>query len=1028
MADKFSDLEKQIRDLNDKINRLGGKSFSNIDDILKSINGNVKDANAYISQMNAEAEFLENAFDNISTSLKNALNDLNKQSDLVRQVNKSYNKLESISRQIVDHQKNENILSLQKLKTLQKQSQEEVKNLRAKRDALEQEAKNNQLVGKQLEYYNEINDALNKETGILKDINSLIEKEVKLEQKRNSNLGITGGIFKGIHKSMKDIGIESEAFDRINVSMREAAANGNAFSTITAGIKSTAGELVSSFEDTAVQVAIISKTFNFLKGVLFAWSENTFKIQQSLGISYAEAENLNRSLNTAFMTSKGLLSTQEDLVKAQLALSEYSGLNVQYSAKTLDNFTRLTQVAGLTTEEAGKLQEYSDLTGKSTDDLYDSMGKVNKGILNNKKVMSQVLKIDGQMAANYKNNPVLLAKAVTQVNKLGISMEQAQKMSQSLLNFESSIEDELSAELLTGQNLNLERARSLALQGKSAESAAELLKQTGGLSKFQNMNVIQQEALAKSMGMTTDELANQLVKAEQYKNLKNGDAKLLQDKIQKLKEAGKIEEANALEKQALESKNVALSEQQLSDQAKMDKAMQSMKQSFVGIIAPFIGPLSKAVEKLAQFMQNPIVKTIAGIAGALLAAGGLALSVMSLIKLVKGAFGGGVKKVFVTNMGGGMGDDDSSLPNVGRNKTGMKIFKSLSKLVGGKKTWVGRGLRSLAAYMGKSGATSGLGDVANLASKGFKGANFLGKAGSALSKTGPMLAKTLKFLGPIGAVADLGMGAYSGAQAGSMSKEEQKAAGIRQGMSSTEGGIAGFMTGGAEKGSVMSEYVGIEKGSGADEAMGVAGAAGRGALVGAMFGPLGAGIGGLVGGIAESVKLLANPDSQLRKTISGWGDSISDFNTVTKETLKGWGSSMGNYFSNILGDIKKRASAVWGDIKSKGSVILGDIKKRASAVWGDIKSSNIGSSISNGVSNVEDFFGLAEGGIVTGPTKALIGEAGQSEAVIPLNQFYAKLDQLIAAVSNPQTSNGMVIKLDGQKVGEALRLGTRAVQ
>lgn len=1015
MADKFSDLEKQIRDLNDKINRLGGKSFSNIDDILKSIKGNVKDANAYISQMNAEAEFLENAFDNISTSLKNSLNDLKGQSDTVRQVNKSYNKLESISRQIVDHQKNENILSIQKLKTLQKQSQEEINALKLKKEALENLGK---LTGKNKAYHKEITDALNEETGILKDINSLIEKEIKLEQKRNSNLGITGGIFKGIHKSMKDIGIESEAFDRINTSMREAAANGNTFSTITAGIKSTAGELVSSFEDTAVQVAIISKTFNFLKGVLFAWSESTFKIQQSLGISYAEAENLNRSLNTAFMTSKGLLSTQEDLVKAQLSLSEYSGLNVQYSAKTLDNFTRLTQVAGLTTEEAGKLQEYSDLTGKSTDNLYDSMGKVNKGILNNKKVMSQVLKIDGQMAANYKNNPILLAKAVTQVNKLGISMEQAQKMSQSLLNFETSIEDELSAELLTGQSLNLERARSLALQGKSAESAAELLKQTGGLSKFQNMNVIQQEALAKSMGMTTDELANQLVKAEQYKNLKTADSKLLQDKIQKLKEAGKIEEANALEKQALASGQVALSEQQLSDQAKMDKAMQSMKQSFVGIIAPFIGPLSKAVEKLAQFMQNPIVKTIAGIAGALLAAGGLALSVMSLIKLVKGAFGGGVQKVFVTNMdGGGGGMDGGSLS--GRGGTGMKVTKGLSKLFGGKKTMAGRGLRNLAAYMGKSGVTSELGDVASLASKGSKGAGFLGKAGSALSKTGPMLAKTLKVLGPLGAVADLGMGAYSGAQAGSMSKEEQKAAGIRQGMSSTEGGIAGFMTGGAEKGSVMSEYVGIEKGSGADEAMGVAGAAGRGALVGAMFGPIGAGIGGLVGGIAESVKLLANPDSQLRKTIGGWGDSISEFASSSGETIKGWGSSMGNYFSGIFSKIGELAPKVWDDIKSKGSVIMGSLSETAS---------NIGSSISNGVSNVGDFFGLAEGGIVTGPTKALIGEAGQSEAVIPLNQFYAKLDQLIAAVSNPQTSNGMVIKLDGQKVGEALRLGTRAVQ
>ena len=42
---------------------------------------------------------------------------------------------------------------------------------------------------------------------------------------------------------------------------------------------------------------------------------------------------------------------------------------------------------------------------------------------------------------------------------------------------------------------------------------------------------------------------------------------------------------------------------------------------------------------------------------------------------------------------------------------------------------------------------------------------------------------------------------------------------------------------------------------------------------------------------------------------------------------------------------------------------------------------------------------FASGGIVTAPTRALIGEAGR-EAVIPLDQFYAKLDQLVASMDN----------------------------
>ena len=1006
MADKFSDLEKQIRDLNDKINRLGGKSFSNIDDILKSIKGNVKDANAYISQMNAEAEFLENAFDNISASLKNALNDLKGQSDTVRQVNKSYNKLESISRQIVDHQKNENILSIQKLKTLQKQSQEEINALKLKKEALENLGK---LTGKNKAYHKEITDALNEETGILKDINSLIEKEIKLEQKRNSNLGITGGIFKGIHKSMKDIGIESEAFDRINTSMREAAANGNTFSTITAGIKSTASELKESFFDVSVSAAIIAKTFTTLKNIAFAYSETIFETQKALGTSYKNARELTNNLYDSWENTKGLYSTFQDLHKAQMALNSSTGTYNAYGVKALDNYTKLTEVAGLTGEEASKLQEYGDLYGKSSEEVYNNIGKTQKGLLSNKNVLSQVLKIEGQLAAQYGNDEKRLAKAVVQANKMGLSLEQAKNAASSLLDFEQSIENEISAELLTGKSLNLEKARGLALQGDSAGAAEEMLKQVGGIDKFNKMNVIQQEQIAKSMGMNADEMANALVKKKQYESLDKNQSEILKNRVAELKAAGKIEEANALEKSAIEQGNVELAAQQASDTMKVQKAMDNAKAAFMKGIAPIVESISNLLTRVMKTISdNPWIKSVLKVIGTGVAIAAAVASLAAIGNIISKAFGGGVQKVYVTNMGEGGGGGGSSFS--GRGGAGMKLTKGLSQLFGGKKTMIGRGLRSTAAYLGKSGGITS--DILGAASKGSKGAGFLGKAGSAL-------AKGAKVLGPAGALLDLGLGTFQGAQAGSMSKEEQKSAGIRQGMGSTEGGIAGFLTGGAEKGSMLSSYAGIEKGSGADEAMGVAGAAGRGALVGAMFGPIGAAVGAGVGAIAETVKLLVNDESQLRKTISGWGESISEFASSSGETLKGWGSSMGDFFSSTFSKIGDMASSAWGGIKSLGSNIMGGISGAASS---------IGSSISNGVSNVGDFFGLAEGGIVTGPTKALIGEAGQSEAVIPLNQFYAKLDQLIAAVSNPQTNDGMVIKLDGQKVGEALRLGTRAVQ
>ena len=92
--------------------------------------------------------------------------------------------------------------------------------------------------------------------------------------------------------------------------------------------------------------------------------------------------------------------------------------------------------------------------------------------------------------------------------------------------------------------------------------------------------------------------------------------------------------------------------------------------------------------------------------------------------------------------------------------------------------------------------------------------------------------------------------------------------------------------------------------------------------------------------------------------------------------------------------------------------------------------SSVGSSISSGLSSaasaVGDFFGFAEGGIVTKPVAGLVGEAGP-EAIIPLDQaqnilggggeVVALLKALIAEVRK-----GGDVYLDGNKVGYSLAL------
>ena len=104
--------------------------------------------------------------------------------------------------------------------------------------------------------------------------------------------------------------------------------------------------------------------------------------------------------------------------------------------------------------------------------------------------------------------------------------------SSSLLNFQSSIEDELSAELLTGKQLNLERARAAALADDQATLAEELANNFGTAAEFGAMNVIQQEAAAKAVGLTRDTLAESLMKREAMAKLSQFEGKTEKEKYE----------------------------------------------------------------------------------------------------------------------------------------------------------------------------------------------------------------------------------------------------------------------------------------------------------------------------------------------------------------------------------------------------------------------------------------------------------------------------------------------------------------
>jgi len=536
-----------------------------------------------------------------------------------------------------------------------------------------------------LDILDSYDDAISASKELIENTKSLASTFIDIE----SNLGITGNILEGINK----IPILNKFLDvksALEASNKEAASlTGTRWSVMGAALKSLGQSLRKNLSDPLVLIGVTIKLFKELVNMGLAFSQRTAEIARNLGISSSEAKILNQRFSDITASSNNLLSTQTNLLEATNQINDRFGTSAMLTESMLEDQIDLTKKLGLSGEEAAAFAEYSLLSGKSQEDIVNAIGKQNKGLLNNKKVIQAVAKVGGQLNAQYKGNPELIAKAVVQAQKLGMTLEDTQGIAKSLLNFEESIANELSAELITGMDLNLEKARYLALQGKSAEAAAELMKNLGpnGLNKFQNMNVIQQEALAGALGMSADQLADSLKTQQRLNKLLPEEKRAYKDAIKAAQEKGDYDKAAALEKQMNQGKEFELAKVNLDAQQKFNAAVDKLK----GLLASIVeGPLGQMAETIANMIAGitkiPGVKEILGYAAPIAAVltGGMLIKSLTkgtsfnpmVVTMAGGSGGGMVDDLFGSNRGtkGGLGRLSKAFKGGG--------FKGLTKSAG----------------------------------------------------------------------------------------------------------------------------------------------------------------------------------------------------------------------------------------------------------------------------------------------------------------------------------------------------------
>jgi hypothetical protein len=424
---------------------------------------------------------------------------------------------------------------------------------------------------------------------------------------------------KGLTKEkIKELGLEKEAAGLTGKAaaarLKAAGVTAKTESVASAGLKAGASEALSAFGaggPIVIGLTLIVKLIQFFVEAMFAADKRVTSLAKNLSITKEESKAIYKSLILSKDAINTIFNDTENLVVAFTDLSQITDFINFATNKQIESQIILTKQLELSKEEALGYQEAlinsNEDQEKGLDIVYDQIAAFanqNKMTANASAIFKEIGKTSKTIQLNFKGNLTELTKTVLEAKKLGLTLDQVDSVANSLLNFEESISSELEAELLLGQDINLEKARTFALNNDIAGLTKEIANQGITAEKFSRLNRIQQEALAKTLGMNSKELGDSLYQQQLIQRTGGKELEQMRERAKMLRAEKKDSEAMALEKKAalieqglLRGEDLKTAKESASAQEKFEQSIKRVQEVFTDLVD------GGFLDKLADFVK-----------------------------------------------------------------------------------------------------------------------------------------------------------------------------------------------------------------------------------------------------------------------------------------------------------------------------------------------------------------------------------------------------------------------------------------
>lgn len=324
------------------------------------------------------------------------------------------------------------------------------------------------------------------------------------------------------------------------------------------------------------------------------------QMQSEMKLSLLQSKQLLETQLGILTSQKNQFMTMKDISEIQAAMIGSDGkvfnLTTKQSKELVMNLNDLGAAFGYGNEQAVQMHKLFNRLGaddKLSVELQKSVGLMSEMAgLSPQIVSSDMIDAAEELSIYFAGVPDKAARAAIEVRKMGMSLKQAGQIAKQMLDIEGFMTDMYELNAMSNKTIDFSKAFDLGITGDIEGMTREIMNNIGTTAEYNRLDYFTRMKLAKTMGMSVEDLSKSVLMHEKMANMSEEEGKFLQENQDRIGDISKMS-----------IEDIRNRRKQLQSTDRLAVAWDKIKGVFTAALLPAVEIFADLIDAISPFID-----------------------------------------------------------------------------------------------------------------------------------------------------------------------------------------------------------------------------------------------------------------------------------------------------------------------------------------------------------------------------------------------------------------------------------------